>query len=140
MEIVVNLRRKLTLFIIIMKKTLFALVMSVIMIGLASCGGNNGHSKAFNESKKILDNVKEEVQKAKDCDELDMATFGILGLLGVEGVDEMPDAEQEELSKITEEIDKVLEAKKVELNCQDDDSWFEDDEEMPFELEEEVME
>ena len=88
--------------------------MSVIMIGLASCG-NGGHSKAFNESKKVLDNVKSEIQSAKDCDEVDMATFGILGLLGVEGVDEMPDAEQEELTKLTEEIDKVLEAKKAEL-------------------------
>lgn len=110
-----------------MKKTLFALVMSIIMIGLASCGGNNGHSKAFNESKKILDNVKEEIQKAKTCDDVDMATFGILGLLGVDGVDAMPEAEQEELSKITDEIDKVLEAKKAELDCKDDDSWFDDD-------------
>ena len=136
------MQRKLTLFIIIMKKTLFALVMSVIMIGLASCGGNNGHSKAFNESKKILDNVKEEIQNAKDCDAVDMATWGIIGLLGVEGVDAMPDNEQEELSKITEEIDKVLEAKKAELNCPEDDDWFTDDEDMPMEelFEEEVME
>lgn len=125
-----------------MKKTLLALVMSVIMIGLASCGGNSGHSKAFNESKKVLDNVKEEIQKAKDCDEVDMATFGILGLLGVEGVEDMPESEQDELSKITEEIDKVLEAKKAEFGCQDDDSWLEDDAEMPLEelFEEEVME
>lgn len=124
-----------------MKKTLFALVMSVIMIGLASCG-NGGHSKAFNESKKVLDNVKSEIQSAKDCDEVDMATFGILGLLGVEGADEMPDAEQEELTKLTEEIDKVLEAKKAELNCQDDESWFDEEEDMPLDepYEEEVME
>lgn len=125
-----------------MKKTLLALVMSVIMISLASCGGNNGHSKAFNESKKILDNVKEEIQNAKDCDDVDMATWGIIGLLGVEGVDAMPDAEQEELSKITEEIDKVLEAKKAELSCPEDDDWFSEDEDMPMEelFEEEVME
>ena len=117
--------------------------MSIIMIGLASCGGNNGHSKAFNESKKVLEGVKDGIQKANDCDEVDMATFGILGLLGVEGVEDMPEAEQDELSKISEEIDKVLEAKKAELGCQDDDSWFDDDEDMPYEdlfEEEEVME
>lgn len=124
---------------IIMKKTLLALVMSVIMIGLASCG--DGHSKAFNESKKILDNVKEGIEKAETCDDVDMATMGVLGLLGVEGVDAMPESEQDELSKITEEIDKVLETKKAELNCQDE--IWEEEEEMPMEepLEEsEVME
>lgn len=125
-----------------MKKTLFALVMSVIMIGLASCGGNNGHSKAFNQSKKILDNIKSEIQKAKDCDDVDMAAFGILGLLGVEGVDAMPQSEQDELSKLTDEIDKVMADKKAELNCKEDDSWlWDDDEDMPVEdLFEEVEE
>lgn len=125
-----------------MKKTLLALVMSIIMIGLASCGGNNSHSKAFNESKKILDNVKEEIQKAETCDDIDAATFGVLGLLGVEGIDAMPESEQDELSKVTEEIDKVLEAKKAELNCQDE--VWEEEEVLPMEEdlfeESEVME
>ena len=119
-----------------MKKTLFALVMSVIMIGLASCGGNSGHSKAFNESKKILDKVSQEIQDANDCDAVDMATWGIIALLGVDGIDEMPEKEQDELSKITEEIDKVLEAKKAELNCpEENDDWYNDDEDMPMEEE-----
>lgn len=116
-----------------MKKTLLALVMSVIMIGLASCDGTNKHSNAFNDAKKVLDKVKGDVQNANDCDELDMATFGILGLLGVEGIDSMPQAEQEELSKFTEEIDKVLEAKKAELNCQDEMEEEVESEEMPME-------
>ena len=114
-----------------MKKTLIALVMSVIMISLATCGGgNNKHSKAFNESKKVLDNVMESVNKAKDCDDLDMATFGILGLLAVEGIDAMPQADQEELDELTTKIDKALEQKKAELNCQDD-SFF-DEEDVPL--------
>lgn len=104
--------------------------MGIIMIGLASCGGNK-HSKAFNESKKILDNVLESVEKAETCDDLDMAAFGVLGLLGVEGVDAMPESEQEELTKITEKIDKAMEDKKAALDCKDDGSWFSDDEEMP---------
>ena len=77
--------------------------------------------------------MKGDVQNANDCDELDMATFGILGLLGVEGIDSMPQAEQEELSKFTEEIDKVLEAKKAELNCQDEMEEEGESEEMPME-------
>ena len=114
-----------------MKKTLLALVMSVIMIGLASCGGNNGHSKAFNESKKILDNVMEGIQKATTCDDVDMAAFGILGLLGVDGVESMPEAEQEELTKITDEMEKVMAEKKAQLDCKEDDSWFNDDDDRP---------
>ena len=118
--------------------------MSVIMIGFASCGGNNnGHSKAFNESKKILDNVMSEIQKAKTCDDVDMAAFGILGLLGVDGVENMGEAEQEELSKITDEMEKVMTQKKAALDCKEDEGWFTDDDDMPaddlFE-ESEVME
>lgn len=112
-----------------MKKTVFALIVCVIMIGFASCGNNNKHSKAFNESKQVLDKVMESVKQSNDCDELDMATFRILGLLGVEGVDEMPEAEQEELSKITEDIEKVLEQKKAEFNCEED---FFDSDELPM--------
>lgn len=120
-----------------MKKVLFAVVMSIIMIGLASCGGNK-HSKAYNESKKVLESVMEGVEKATTCDDIDMAAFGILGLLGVEGVDAMPEAEQEELSKLTDKIDEVVNAKKAELNCKDDDFFGSDDEEFP--VEEEVEE
>ncbi len=128
-----------------MKKTFFALVMGIIMIGLASCGGGNKHSKAFDESKKVLDGVTESLKQATTCDDLDMAAFGILGLLAVEGIDEMPEAEQEELAKISDEIDKLIEQKKAELNCQDEElDLF--DEEVPLdepleeELEEEVVE
>lgn len=120
-----------------MKKTLFAVIMSVIMIGLASCGGNK-HSKAFNESKKILDDVLENAQNAQTCDDLDKAVFGIFNLLAVEDVDAIPESEQNELTKITEEIDKVMEAKKAEFGCQDEDLIDED--EIPFdeEVEEEL--
>lgn len=111
-----------------MKKTLFALIMSVIMIGLASCGGT---SKAFKECKQVLDGVMEKVQNAQDCDELDMATFGILALLGVEGIETMSESEQEKLSKISEEIDKVLEEKKAEFNCPEEE-WYDDDDDLPM--------
>lgn len=114
-----------------MKKTLLFLIMSVIMIGFVSCGGNDSHSKAFRESKKILDNIKSEVEKAEDCDAVDMAAFGILGLFGVEGIEDMPEAEQEELSKLSDEIDKVMAAKKAELNCPEDNDFFGGDDDLP---------
>ena len=121
-----------------MKKMLLALIMGVIMIGFASCGGNDGHSKAFRESKKILDNIKSQVEKAKDCDEVDMAAFGILGLFGVEGIEDMSEAEQEELSKISDEIDKVMADKKAKLGCPEDDFDLGDDDDWDW-LEEDDM-
>lgn len=112
-----------------MKKTLLALVMSVIMIGLASCGGGNKHSKAYNESVKILDNITEAINQADDCDGLEAAAFGILGLLGVEGLDQMPDVEQEELTKVMEEMNTLLEKKQADFGCEEEEFL---DDEMPL--------
>ena len=82
-----------------MKKTLLVAIMAVIMIAFASCGGNNGHSKAFNQASKIYNNMIEEVNKAKTCDDVDMAAFGVLGLLGVDGIDKLDEAETKELER-----------------------------------------
>lgn len=110
-----------------MKKSLLALVMSVIMIAMASCGGNN-HSKAFNEAKKIMDRITSSIKDAKTCDDLDMAAFGFLGLLGVEGIDALSEAEQKELDEITKKMETLMEEKKAEFDCKDDDFWGSDDE------------
>ena len=109
-----------------MKKTLLIAVMSVIMIAMAACGGND-HSKAFNQSKKILDNITSSINKAKTCDDLDMAAFGILGMLGVEGIDAMSEAETQELSELTDKMNELMEKKRAELNCKEDDFWGSDD-------------
>ena len=122
-----------------MKKSFLAIVMSVIMIAMASCGGN-GHSKAFNDSKKIIDKISESLKQAKTCDDLDMAAFGILGLLGVEGIDAISEQEQKELSDLTDKMEKLMEQKKAEMNCKDDDFWGSDDEtpvDEPMDAEEE---
>ena len=108
-----------------MKKTLLALVMGVIMITMASCGGNN-HSKAFNEAKKIMDKITTSVKDAKTCDDLDMAAFGFLGLLGVEGLDALSEEEQKELDE------KLMEERRAELNCKDNSFWDEDEDEVPL--------
>ncbi len=123
---------------ITMKKAFLAIVMSVIMIVMASCGGNS-HSKAFNESKKIIDKISESLKQAKTCDDLDVAAFGILGLLGVEGIDAISETEQQQLSELTEKMQNLMEQKKEELECDDDDFWGSDDEtplDEPFDEEE----
>lgn len=109
-----------------MKKTLLVAIMSVIMITMAACGGGN-HSKAFNQSKKILDNVTESINKAKTCDDLDMAAFGMLGMLGIEGIDAMSEEETQELSKLSDKMSELMESKRAELNCKEDDFWSSDD-------------
>lgn len=105
-----------------MKKTLLAFVMSIIMIAMASCGGNS-HTKAFNEAKKILDKINTSIKDAKTCDDLDMAAFSFLGLLGVEGIDQITEAEQKEMEELANKMEKLMEQKKTELNCSDDSSW-----------------
>lgn len=115
-----------------MKKTLLAVIMGVIMIAFASCGGsNNGHSKAFNEAKKVYDGMMESVEKATTCDDVDMAAFGVLGLLAVDGIDKLDEAETKELEEIGEKFSKAMEDKKAALDCKDDFSWFDDEEEVP---------
>ena len=121
-----------------MKKSLLVLIMSVIMIGMASCGGNN-HSTAFNKAKKIMDNITDNIKKAKTCDDVDMAAFGILGMLGIEGIDALSAEEQAELDKMSEDMNKLMENKKSELNCKD--SFFDlDEDDVPLDepVEEEV--
>ena len=114
-----------------MKKVLLVAVMSAIMLGFAACGGgSNGHSKAFNASKKVIDKVTNNVKKATTCDDLDLAAFGLLGMLGVEGIDKISEAEQDELSKLNDDLTKVMEEKRAELNCKDDFFDF-DEEETP---------
>ena len=122
-----------------MKKTLLVAVMSLIMIGMAACGGGK-HSNAFNQTKKIIDNITESVNKAKDCDDLDMAAFGMLGILGVEGIDAMTEEETQALSEMTDKMNELMEKKKAEFNCKDDDFWGSDDADDSFFDEEETEE
>ena len=78
------------------------------------------YSKPYNEAKEILESVREDIKSAKDCDELDMAVLGVLALLGVEDIDKLTSTEEDLLTKLTDEIDKILEKKKVALKCEDE--------------------
>lgn len=105
-----------------MKKVLLGAVMTVLMFCFAACGGSDsGHSKAFNGAKKVIDKVAKNVEKAKTCDDVEMAAFGLLGMLGVEGIDAISEAEQEELNKYSDALTESMQKKKAELGCKDDD-------------------
>ena len=96
-----------------MKKVFIVLIMSVIMIGMAACGEK--HSKAFNEAKAVLDNITENVNKAATCDEIDALTEQ--RHLNIEGIEAISQEEKDALAKLTEAVDKALDAKKNELDC-----------------------
>lgn len=112
-----------------MKKVFLITSLFAMMIGMAACGGGNKHSKAYNEAEKILKQVIESVDKAKTCDDLDMAAFGVIGIIAVEGIDELSDAEAKELTKYTDQIDESIDAKKASLGCEDEPFF---DEDMPL--------
>lgn len=103
-----------------MKKFFILLVMLTLSTFVMAQTPVKKYSKPYNEAKKILENVREDIKNAKDCDELDAAVFGVLALFGVEDIDKITNSEEELLTKLTDEIDKILEKKKVALNCEDE--------------------
>ena len=119
-----------------MKKTVLVAILSLIVICFASC--SEKHTQAYNDSKAVLDKVSEALTQATNCDDVDAAAFGIIALLGVEGAEEMPEAEQNELTKLMEDLSTAMEAKKAEFGCQDEV----EEEEVPFDepVEEEMEE
>lgn len=111
-----------------MKKTLLAVVMSVIMIAIASCGGGNSvkHSDAYNAAEKVIKDAIEEVNNAADCDAVDGAQFtAVFGLLMVPDIENLPEEEMKDFEALSEEFTKACADKKAALACPDD--WESDD-------------
>lgn len=103
-----------------MKKSVLAIVLGIIMIVTASCGGNK-HSKAYNDSKTIIDKISESMKQAESCEDLDLAAIGLLTVLGVEGIADLSKEEQNQLSDLTNSLQKILEQKKEALGCSNED-------------------
>ena len=108
-----------------MKNTIFALLVTVIMIGFASCGESNKHSKGYEASKKVLDEVMVNVEQAKDCEELDIAVAGMIRLFFVEDSITLQ-SEKDEISNMLTTINEVAEQKKVAMNCQEEEEYIDD--------------
>ena len=110
-----------------MKKTLLFALLGILLV-FTACNNNNKHSKAYNESKAIMDKVVELANKATNCDDLDMAAFSIYGILGVEGVDAISADEQASLSEQMDKLTELMEQKRMEFNCVEEmDDLLEDD-------------
>lgn len=113
-----------------MKKTLLFALLSFIMLGFFACN-NDQYSKPYKEAKEILDNITSLTNKAKDCNDLDVAAFGIIGMLSVEGVDSLPKEEQKLLSDQMDKLGELMEQRRTELNCVDETDGIEFDDDFP---------
>jgi len=103
-----------------MKKFFILLAMLTLSTFVMAQTPVKKYSKPYNEAKEILESVRENIIDAKDCDELDMAVFGVIALLGVEDLDKITNTEEDLLTKLSNEIDKILEKKKAALKCEDE--------------------
>lgn len=106
-----------------MKKTLFALIMGVIMISLvSSCAAKKKYSKTYYQVEKIIDAAAKDINHVEDCDELDNLVFGIvLDLIFVPDIDKLNEVEDAEIEKKFEKFSVVVDKKKAALGCEDDD-------------------
>ena len=100
------------------------------MLGFFACN-NDQYSKPYKEAKEILDNITSLTNKAKDCNDLDVAAFGIIGMLSVEGVDSLPEVEQKLLSDQMDKLGELMEQRRAELNCVDETDGIEFDDDFP---------
>lgn len=112
-----------------MKKTLLAVVMGIVMIALAACGGNGGskHSDAYNQAEKLIKNSIEEIEAAADCDAVDNALFSAaFGLMLIPDIDKLAEEENKDFEALSEKFSKTVDDKKAALGCEEED-WGGDD-------------
>lgn len=113
-----------------MKNIVFALAVTILAIGFSSCGNGDKHSKGYNASVKVLDDVMLKVELAKDCEALEAAMTGLSELYFMD--DSIPlQSERDELSEKLLTLFETVNQKTVAMNCQEEEEYF--DEEMPME-------
>ena len=100
-----------------MKKLFFMIAMLALSTGIMAQTPEQDHTKPYNDCKKIFETVQNDVQSAKDCEELENALMGILALYGVEGMDQMTKSEEEELDSLNAKTMEMFEQKKAKLDC-----------------------
>lgn len=110
-----------------MKKLFILIAMLSLSTFVMAQKPEENHTKPYKEAMVILEGVKDGIQNAKDCDELELAAFGMIALFGVEDIDKVTEAEDNQIKKFTEEMDKILHSKKAALNCKDDDFFEKND-------------
>ena len=110
-----------------MKKLFILIAMLSLSMFVMAQNSEETHTKPYKEVMAILEEVQEGIQNAKDCDELELAAFGMIALFGVEDIDKVTEAEDNQINKFTAEMDKILKNKKATLNCKDDDFFEKND-------------
>ena len=109
-------------------KKLFILIAMLSLSTLAMAQKpEETHTKPYKDAMAILKEVKEGIQNAKDCDELELAAFSMIARFGVEDIDKVTEEEDNLINKFTEEMGKIMENKKAALNCKGDDFFNNND-------------
>ena len=106
-----------------MKKTLMIALAGIMLFAFTQCGGNKG-SKEFQDNKALFEKLEKAINDSQTCDELEDAALNILfSSLAVEEYaeeDKMTEAEQAEIEKLGEKLEKVMEAKVAKLGCEEE--------------------
>ena len=106
-----------------MKKTLMIALAGVMLFAFTQCGGNKG-SKEFQDNNALFEKLEKAINDSQTCDELEDAALNILfSSLAVEEYaeeDKMTEAEQAEIEKLGEKLEKAMEAKVAKLGCEEE--------------------
>lgn len=122
-----------------MKKTLMIALAGMMLFAFTQCGGNKG-SKEFQDSKALIEKLEQAVNESKTCEELEDAALAVLfsGLAMEEYAEEdkMTEAEKEEIEKLGQKLEKIMEDKVAALGCDDEEEIEEAVEEVEEAVEE----
>ena len=104
-----------------MKKLFILIAMLSLSTFVIAQNPKKNHTKPYKDAMAIFEEVQEGIQNAKDCEELEVAVFGMFALCTVDDLDKVTEEEENLLNKFTEKMNNILENKKTALNCKGDD-------------------
>jgi len=124
-----------------MKKTLMIALAGMMLFAFTQCGGNKG-SKEFQDNKALSEKFEKAINDAQTCDELQDAVLEVLisGMAVEEYAEEdkMTEAEQAEMEKLGEKLEKLMEEKVAKLGCDDEEEVEEEIEQTVEDIEQTV--
>ena len=124
-----------------MKKTLMIALAGMMLFAFTQCGGNKG-SKEFQDNKALSEKFEKAINEAQTCDELQDAVLEVLisGMTVEEYAEEdkMTEAEQAEMEKLGEKLEKLMEEKVAKLGCDDEEEVEEEIEQTVEDIEKTV--
>ena len=124
-----------------MKKTLMIALAGMMLFAFTQCGGNKG-SKEFQDNKALSEKFEKAINEAQTCDELQDAVLEVLisGMTVEEYAEEdkMTEAEQAEMEKLGEKLEKLMEEKVAKLGCDDEEEVEEEIEQTVEDIEQTV--